>query len=230
MVVDKGQTCALSGVRLPRSRLVPLELVSGPASDQIRKEHPDLKSDALIDRNVVNRYRRKYVEELLRQERGELTDLDHQVAQSLASGVLISEQLDSRSKQRSFGESASDALALLGGSWTFLLVFAGCMAVWIIANVQTQSGFDPYPFILLNLVLSCLAAVQAPIIMMSQRRQEARDREHASNDYRINLKAELEIRHLHDKIDHMISKQWERLAEIQQLQMDIMQDRGAVRA
>jgi uncharacterized membrane protein len=226
MVVDKGQTCAISGVRLPRSRLVPLELVSGPASDQIRKEHPDLKSDALIDRNVVNRYRRKYVEELLRQERGELTDLDHQVAQSLASGVLISEQLDSRSKPRSFGESASDALALLGGSWTFLLVFAGCMAVWIIANVQTQSGFDPYPFILLNLVLSCLAAVQAPIIMMSQRRQEARDRERASNDYRINLKAELEIRHLHDKIDHMISKQWERLAEIQQLQMDIMQDRG----
>jgi uncharacterized membrane protein len=226
MVVDKGQTCAISGVRLPRSRLVPLELVSGPASDQIRKEHPDLKSDALIDRNVVNRYRRKYVEELLRQERGELTDLDHQVAQSLASGVLISEQLDSRSKPRSFGESASDALALLGGSWTFLLVFAGCMAVWITANVQTQSGFDPYPFILLNLVLSCLAAVQAPIIMMSQRRQEARDRERASNDYRINLKAELEIRHLHDKIDHMISKQWERLAEIQQLQMDIMQDRG----
>jgi uncharacterized membrane protein len=226
MVADKGQTCALSGVRLPRSRLVPLELVSGPASDQIRKEHPDLKSDALIDRNVVNRYRRKYVEELLRQERGELTDLDHQVAQSLASGVLISEQLDSRSKPRSFGESASDALALLGGSWTFLLVFAGCMAVWITANVQTQSGFDPYPFILLNLVLSCLAAVQAPIIMMSQRRQEARDRERASNDYRINLKAELEIRHLHDKIDHMISKQWERLAEIQQLQMDIMQDRG----
>ena len=226
MVVDKGQTCAPSGVRLPRSRLVPLELVSGPASDQIRKEHPDLKSDALIDRNVVNRYRRKYVGELLRQERGESTDLDHQVAQSLASGVLISEQLDSRSKQRSFGESASDALALLGGSWTFLLVFPGCMAVWIIANVQTQSGFDPYPFILLNLVLSCLAAVQAPIIMMSQRRQEARDRERASNDYRINLKAELEIRHLHDKIDHMLSKQWERLAEIQQSQIDIMQDRG----
>ena len=206
--------------------MVPYELVSGSASDQIRKEHPDLKSDALIDRNVVNRYRRKYVEELLRQERGELTDLDHQVAQSLASGVLISEQLDSRSKQRSFGESASDALALLGGSWAFLLVFPGCMAVWIIANVQTQSGFNPYPFILLNLVLSCLAAVQAPIIMMSQRRQEARDRERASNDYRINLKAELEIRHLHDKIDHMLSKQWERLAEIQQSQIDIMQDRG----
>jgi uncharacterized membrane protein len=93
-------------------------------------------------------------------------------------------------------------------------------------NIQAQSAFDPYPFILLNLVLSCLAAVQAPIIMMSQRRQEARDRERASNDYRINLKAELEIRHLHDKIDHMISKQWERLAEIQQLQIDIMQDRG----
>jgi uncharacterized membrane protein len=98
------------------------------------------------------------------------------------------------------------------------------MAFWIILNVKVQNAFDPFPFILLNLVLSCLAAVQAPIIMMSQRRQEARDRERASKDYRINLKAELEIRHLHDKIDHMISKQWERLAEIQQLQIDIMQD------
>ena len=169
MVVDKGQTCALSGVRLPRSRLVPLELVSGPASDQIRKEHPDLKSDALIDRNVVNRYRRKYVEELLRQERGELTDLDHQVAQSLAGGSLISEELDSQGKQRNLGGFASDTMALFGGSWTFLILFAACMAFWIILNVKVQNAFDPFPFILLNLVLSCLAAVQAPIIMMSQR-------------------------------------------------------------
>jgi uncharacterized membrane protein len=115
---------------------------------------------------------------------------------------------------------------VFGGSWTFLLVFAGCMGLWILLNRDAQSAFDPFPFILLNLVLSCLAAIQAPIIMMSQHRQEARDRERASNDYRINLKAELEIRHLHDKIDHMLSKQWERLAEIQQLQIEIMQDRG----
>ena len=226
MVADSGQICALSGMRIPRSRLVPYELVSGPASEHIRKEHPNLQSDALIDRDIVNRYRREYVEELLKQERGELNDLDHQVAQSLAGGSLISEELDSQGKQRNLGGFASDTLALFGGSWTFLILFAACMAFWIILNVKVQNAFDPFPFILLNLVLSCLAAVQAPIIMMSQRRQESRDRERASKDYRINLKAELEIRHLHDKIDHMISKQWERLAEMQQLQMDIMQDRG----
>ena len=113
MVADSGQICALSGMRLPRSRLVPYELVSGPASEHIRKEHPDLQSDALIDRDIVNRYRRKYVEELLKQERGELNDLDHQVAQSLAGGSLISEELDSRGKQWNFGESASDGFGTI---------------------------------------------------------------------------------------------------------------------
>lgn len=211
-------------MRLPRSRLIPLELIGGQVGDKIRKDHPNLKLDAVIDREVVSHYRTEHVKELLRQERGDLTELDHQVTQSLASGALVSERLDSR--KRSFGESASDALAVFGGSWTFLLVFAASMGLWILLNREAQSAFDPYPFILLNLVLSCLAAIQAPIIMMSQHRQEARDRERASNDYRINLKAELEIRHLHDKIDHMLSKQWERLTEIQQLQIEIMQDRG----
>jgi uncharacterized membrane protein len=87
----------------------------------------------------------------------------------------------------------------------------------------SRDVFDPYPFILLNLVLSCLAAIQAPIIMMSQNRQESKDRLRSQNDYRVNLKAELEIRHLHEKIDHLINRQWERLAEIQQIQLEIMQ-------
>ena len=86
-------------------------------------------------------------------------------------------------------------------------------------------AFDPYPFILLNLILSCVAALQAPIIMMSQKRQEAKDRLRSLNDYQINLKAELEIRHLHEKMDHLISRQWQRLAEIQQLQLEIMSER-----
>jgi uncharacterized membrane protein len=100
------------------------------------------------------------------------------------------------------------------------------MTGWIALNSRSAAAFDPFPFILLNLVLSCIAAIQAPIIMMSQRRQETRDRERSLNDYRINLKAELEIRHLHDKIDHLLSKQWQRLAEIQELQIEIMQSRA----
>ena len=91
----------------------------------------------------------------------------------------------------------------------------------------SRAVFDPYPFILLNLVLSCLAAIQAPIIMMSQKRQEAKDRLRSENDYRVNLKAEFEIRHLHEKLDHLINRQWERLAEIQQIQLEIMEDISA---
>jgi uncharacterized membrane protein len=100
------------------------------------------------------------------------------------------------------------------------------LVLWIALNVRMAASavFDPYPFILLNLVLSCLAAIQAPVIMMSQKRQEAKDRLRSQNDYRVNLKAELEIRQLHEKIDHLINRQWERLAEIQQIQLEIMQD------
>ena len=91
--------------------------------------------------------------------------------------------------------------------------------------IGEKRAFDAYPFILLNLVLSCIAAIQAPIIMMSQKRQEAKDRLRALNDYRVNLKAELEIRHLHEKLDHLISRQWQRLAEIQRVQLEIMQEK-----
>ena len=99
--------------------------------------------------------------------------------------------------------------------------------MWIIINLVfgDKRAFDPYPSILLNLVLSCIAAVQAPIIMMSQKRQEDKDRLRALNDYRVNLKAELEIRHLHEKLDHLISRQWQRLAEIQRMQLEIMQEK-----
>ncbi|HEX2430785.1 MAG TPA: DUF1003 domain-containing protein [Aestuariivirgaceae bacterium] len=225
-MTDKGMICALTGKRMSRSQLIPLDLVSRQIGDRIRADHPELGSDVLVSRAEIDRYRAAYVEELLLTERGELSALDRQVAQSLAKGELISENLDiGEPSRRSFGERASDLLAAFGGSWSFLIVFGVCMSAWIAVNLRATNSFDPYPFILLNLVLSCIAAIQAPIIMMSQRRQETRDRERALNDYRVNLKAELEIRHLHDKIDHLISKQWQRLAEIQALQIEIMQGR-----
>jgi uncharacterized membrane protein len=127
---------------------------------------------------------------------------------------------------RSFGERIADAVADFGGSWTFICLFFAILFIWMAFNIwaSTREVFDPYPFILLNLMLSCLAAIQAPIIMMSQNRQEAKDRLRSQNDFRVNLKAELEIRNLHEKMDHLINKQWERLAEIQQIQLEIMQD------
>ena len=104
--------------------------------------------------------------------------------------------------------------------------FTGFLIIWITINSVIIFGkpIDPYPFILLNLLLSCLAAIQAPIIMMSQNRQEAKDRLRSQYDYQVNLKAELEIRQLHEKMDHLLSHQWERLAQIQEIQIDLLEE------
>src|SRR5437868_5261634 len=224
--MKSDQKCAISGRALPRSQLVPIELLRPPIADRIRKDHPELLPEALVGRREADRYRILYVEDLLKEERGELSDLDQQVAQSLAEGELISQNIEQTFEtRRSIGEHTSDALAAFGGSWAFLSSFAVIIAVWILFNSRSVVNFDPYPFILLNLILSCIAAIQAPIIMMSQSRQEAKDRLRSLNDYRVNLKAELEIRHLHEKIDHLLFKQWQRLSEIQELQIEIMQSR-----
>jgi uncharacterized membrane protein len=134
-------------------------------------------------------------------------------------------------KKLSFGERLADHIADFGGSWTFISLFGAFILIWIVINtiLLIVRPFDPYPFILLNLMLSCLAAVQAPIIMMSQNRQEARDRLRSESDYRVNLKAELEIRHLHEKLDHLLQHQWERLIEIQQIQIELMNELTAER-
>jgi CRP/FNR family cyclic AMP-dependent transcriptional regulator len=126
-------------------------------------------------------------------------------------------------EQATFGERVADVVADFGGSWTFISLFAAILIVYTAINIALrQRAWDPYPFILLNLFLSMLAAVQAPIIMMSQNRQETRDRLRGQHDYQINLKAELEIRHLNEKLDHMLSHQWERLVQIQQVQMQML--------
>jgi uncharacterized membrane protein len=169
----------------------------------------------------------RYVSELLGQERGELTKLEQDVVQSLADHETLAKNIEAKwVEHRTFGERLSDHLASFGGSWTFIIIFFVILVIWMAFNalIIGQDRFDPYPYILLNLVLSCLAAIQAPIIMMSQKRQEAKDRLRSENDYRVNLKAELEIRHLHEKIDHILTRQWQRLAEIQQIQLELMQD------
>lgn len=219
--------CALTGALLPPAELLPFEVLRPGLVERIRRDHPQFGPEALISRREVNGYRIKHVEELLSEERGELTDLDRQVAASLAEGDLLSKNVErDYEQQRTIGQRISDRLADFAGSWAFLLAFFLAILGWMGVNVGllVRDAFDPYPFILLNLILSCVAAVQAPIIMMSQKRQEAKDRLRSLNDYRVNLKAELEIRNLHEKVDHLISKQWQRLAEIQQLQIEIMQD------
>ena len=221
----KRPVSAISGLPVKRREVIALGELRPSLADRIKQDYPDLEDDSLISENEVSRYRALYVEELLQQEHGEFTELDRQVTESIARQDTIAENVEDEFEDtRTLGERLSDHLASFGGSWMFLIIFGVVLLAWMILNIilGDNKAFDPYPFILLNLVLSCIAAVQAPIIMMSQKRQEMKDRLHAANDYRVNLKAELEIRHLHEKIDYLIARQWQRHAEIQQLQMDML--------
>ena len=205
--------------------MVPAALIRPAIVTEIQKVHPDFSTDGHICLDDLNRFRFRYVQGILVSERGELSALDQEVLKSLRQHELLSSNINvAFDEKRTFGEILADKIAEFGGSWKFIICFTCILLVWIGINsvVLLLKPFDPFPFILLNLVLSCLAAVQAPVIMMSQNRQEAKDRLRAENDYQINLKAELEIRHLHEKMDHLISRQWERLMEIQQIQMDLL--------
>jgi len=218
--------CELCGKEKLARDVTSIDVVRPSLLDRIRSDYPDLPSEGYICEEDLDHFRSRYVADMLGQERGELSKLEQEVVQSLADHETLAENIEEEfSGGRTFGERLSDHLASFGGSWTFIGIFFAVLVVWMAFNVwsSTRDIFDPYPFILLNLVLSCLAAIQAPIIMMSQNRQEAKDRLRSENDYRVNLKAELEIRHLHEKIDHILTRQWERLAEIQQIQLEIMQ-------
>ncbi len=230
--VASRHVCAISGKPLPPRAMVLVGNLRPSLVERIRRDYPDLPQTAMIGKTEVDRYRALYVEELLLAEHGELSVLDRQVAQSLANQDTIAEDIEqSYADKRPLGDRFADNLAQFGGSWAFLIGFGVALAIWMAANsiLAGRWDFDPYPFIFLNLILSCLAAVQAPVILMSQRRAEQKDRLRAESDYRVNLKAELEIRHLHEKLDHLISRQWRRLAEIQQIQLESMQQDHAGR-
>lgn len=160
----------------------------------------------------------------LKRDLADLTVVERKVVDAFARGVPVSRDLASKSSDdRTFGERLADRVAKFGGSWTFIIWFGAVLGAWVISNgVLLTRPFDPYPFIFLNLMLSMVAAVQAPIIMMSQNRQAARDRQAAQHDYEVNLKAELEIMALHDKLDRMRVEQLERLLETQQQQIDML--------
>ena len=202
------------------------ELVRPSLADFIRKRTPDYDPKGFICYEDLGKFRKDYVKEVLEDEIGELSALDHEVIESLQQHEIISADIGKQfEKQLTFGEALSDKIASFGGSWRFIILFGAILFGWLALNVVLATrAFDPYPFILMNLILSCLAAIQAPIIMMSQNRTETRDRLRAENDYKINLKAELEIRHLHEKIDHLLRRQYNRLFEIQQIQIELLEE------
>lgn len=218
----------VSGKSFPLSEKVAGHSLRACIVDEIKKDRPDFAKDGMLALSELNHYRNKYMQSVLQKEINTVSGLDRTVLGNLATEKTISDKLMEEEQQGSFsfGERVADKIAAFGGSWTFILTFLGVLIGWIVVNtiVLIHKPFDPYPFILLNLVLSCVAALQAPVIMMSQNRQETKDRARSKNDYLINLKSELEVRMLHEKIDHLIINQQETLLEIQQVQIDMMNE------
>jgi uncharacterized membrane protein len=224
--------CQICRTDADSEAMIPLALVRPAVVNEIRKDFPALSPEGFICKDDLNRYRIRYVESLLSSEQGEVTTLDRDVLESLKQHEFLTSNLNEEFVSKlTLGEALADRIATFGGSWRFIIVFGSVLVVWIMINTiaLATKPFDPYPFILLNLILSCLAAIQAPVIMMSQNRQEAKDRLRSEHDYRVNLKAELEIRHLHEKVDHLLSRQWERLAEIQQIQIELLAEVAALK-
>jgi uncharacterized membrane protein len=193
----------------------------------IRKDHPTFTDESYISTEELADYRKLYLRKLVSKESGDLDKLESDVLKSITNNKILSENIEETiDEQFTFGQRIADKIATFGGSWTFILTFFFLLLCWISINVVVLSSepFDPYPFILLNLILSCLAAIQAPVIMMSQNRKEAKDRARNEHDYKINLKAELEIRLLHEKLDHLMIHQNKKLLEIQELQSDYLEE------
>lgn len=208
------------------------ELISGKSLGpgviaEIKKDHPEFADDQYLGLTELNFYRQRYIESTMQEELGALSSLEQDVLESIRKGEFVAENVDEGlDRNLTTGQRLADRIADFGGSWTFITIFLSFIVVWMFINVYLllSKPFDPYPFILLNLILSCLAAIQAPIIIMSQNRQEDRDRERAKYDYKVNLKAELEIRMLHEKMDHLILNQQQKLMEVQEIQIEMMKD------
>ncbi|MRX67171.1 Uncharacterized membrane protein [Flavobacterium resistens] len=217
---------AISGIEFSENEKIYGKSIHDPILGLIIKDHPDFCDDDCISVQELSEYRQMYISNYLSREIGMLSDLEQSVVSSLKEDKSIVSIVEDEDESRNFGQKVADQVADFGGSWTFIISFVVFIVIWIGANVFVlmNKGFDPYPFILLNLILSCIAALQAPVIMMSQNRQEEKDRSRAKKDFMINLKSELEIRMIHDKIDHLIMHQQQELIEIQKVQIEMMND------
>lgn len=207
------------------SNTIKLKNVEEEIQHYILKNHPELTVESEIPFSMLLNYRLAFIKQIIASDSERIQRLNEEVLQTIENHEIISDKIDkSKEKELNFGQKAADAIAKFGGSWPFILLFVFVLITWIVLNSTQLLGhpFDPYPYILLNLALSCLAALQAPIIMMSQNRQAYRDRMEASNDYKVNLKAEIEISLLHEKIDYLLNSQWEHLNEMQNIQIELL--------
>ncbi len=218
---------SISHVSKKESEVVKGEDIREGIFNLIQSEYPDFNKDASISIDELNKYRRLYLTSLIVKEKGEIAAIDNDVLDAIKNNSILSENIqDEEEGSLTLGQKLADKIAVFGGSWTFIITFFSFIIIWMTVNIVflATKAFDPFPFILLNLILSCLAAIQAPIIMMSQNRQEQKDRQRSEHDYKINLKAELEIQLLSEKIDHLLAHQNKKLLEIQEVQTDYLED------
>lgn len=215
--------CQLTGEELPLSELLEVQHMSPFMQETLLSKKPDLELTGFVSKSLAGRIRLEQIKKELAQEKGELNQLQQEVFHSLEQAELLSRDLSKEEAEHlNFAQRMADSVAAFGGSWTFILTFLSLLMSWIVLNALLKKPLDPYPFILLNLILSCVAALQAPIIMMSQNRQETKDRQRSQHDYQVNLKAEIEIRQLHEKIDHLLIHFGQRLLDIQDAQLDLL--------
>jgi uncharacterized membrane protein len=217
----------ISNNEFPISDKVSAKTIRHSILNLIQKDNPQFSHESYLSLSELKNYREKAISDYLVKEIGELTELEKTVLTSVTNNNTLTDKIDVDEKQiLTAGQRIADKVASFGGSWKFIILFGVFIFVWISINIfwLVNKGFDPYPFILLNLILSCLASLQAPVIMMSQNRQEEKDRDRAKKDYMINLKSELEIRTLHEKIDHFIMNQQQELLELQKVQIEMMNE------
>lgn len=219
--------CHITKKEFDKSECYQADIIRPAMYTLIQQDFPDLTNESYISIGALNKYRKKDLESIINKENRELSSLENEVVDSITKNKILSDNIEPDiNDSLTFGQRIADKIAEFGGSWTFIITFFSFLIIWMLINiiVLTQNPFDPYPFILLNLLLSCLAAIQAPIIMMSQNRREQKDRIRNEYEYKINLKAELEIKLLHEKLDYLVIHQNKRLLEIQEIQVDILED------
>ena len=217
----------ISNQEIPRGEEIKGQDLREGIFNLILKQFPSFTKEDCISITELNTYRRLYLTSLVTEEKGEIAALDGEVLLAIKNNSILSENIQTLKEGKlTFGQKLADKVASFGGSWFFIITFFSFILCWILLNtwLSFSQAFDPFPFILLNLILSCLAAIQTPIIMMSQNRQEQKDRQRSEQDYKINLKAELEIKLLSEKIDHLLVHHNKKLLEIQEVQTDYLED------
>ena len=217
-----------SGRTFSESERVSGQVIRKPILELIQQDSPKFSVADSLASSELNEYRRRYLENFLVREVGELTELEETVLSNVHERRTLTDKVEDQEKPLTLGQRWADHIASFGGSWTFITLFFSVILGWILLNVAVlrRPVFDPYPFILLNLLLSCLAALQAPVIMMSQNRQEEKDRERAKKDYMINLKAELELRVMHEKLDHLTQQQAQATQHLSEVLEAVLEQRG----